>query len=493
MKLNKKIIVLGGGTAGWLTALFAKKFLSNNVTLIESKKIGIIGVGEGTVPSINSFLQMIDIHPYEVIAHTGGTLKNGISFERWNKDSNEDVYFHPFSDLGNFNNFNIDKIFSNDCRDYYIKELISKNLDLKDYIYSAALSYKNKVDDVCVLSALHFDTYSLGDYLSTKAEERGIKHIDGKFIDAKLDEQGFITQLRLEDDREYDCDFIFDCTGLGKEIIVKKLKEKFINYSDTLAMKKAIIIPKEEAGHFPYTRAVAMKYGWIFEIPLQHRIGRGYIYDSDYISQTQAYDEASQYYCNESIEVKKVITFEAGRMENCWVKNCMSIGLSQSFVEPLEATSIFTTTETLSYLKHYLNCFENYNEISVKNFNKSIGDMLDNIRDFIRFHYISNRDDSDFWKDLPTKYKISNYVQNLVTSMKNGDLVWTELNNCLGKFGLASWLTVGNGLNLITKYDRTGYENLKPSVEEMKLLIDNNLKIMPLMKDWLQITNENFK
>jgi hypothetical protein len=493
MKSNKKIIVLGGGTAGWFTAFFAKKFLSSNVTLIESKKIGIIGVGEGTVPSINSFLKMIDIHPYEVIAHTGGTLKNGISFERWNKNSNEDVYFHPFSDNGIFDNFNIDKVFSNKCKDFYIKELIGKNLDLKDYLYASALSYKNKIDDVSVFSALHFDTYKLGDYLSTKAEKKEIKHIDGKFIDAELNEQGFITKLKLEDNREYDCDFVFDCTGLGREIIFKKLKGKFISYSNTLAMKKAIIISKTEAGYFPYTKAIAMKYGWTFEIPLQHRIGRGYIYDSDYINETQAYDEASQYYCNESIEVEKVISFDAGRMENSWINNCISIGLSQSFVEPLEATSIFTTTETLNYLKFYLNCFENYNEISVKNFNKSMAYKLDNIRDFIRLHYISNRNDSNFWKDFPTKYKVSDFVQDAVISMKNGDLKYSQIDNILSMFSMPSWLTVGNGLNLFTKYDRTNYENLKPSVEEMKLLIDNHLKIMPLMKDWLQKINENFK
>jgi tryptophan halogenase len=271
------------------------------------------------------------------------------------------------------------------------------------------------------------------------------------------------------------------------------LKEKFISYSDTLAMKKAIIIPKQEAGYFPYTRAVAMKYGWIFEIPLQNRIGRGYIFDSHYINETQAYDEVNQYYNNEDLEVKKVITFDAGRLENAWVKNCISLGLSQSFVEPLEATSIFSTTETLFYLKHFINCFENHNEVSVKTFNKYIGQMLDNIKDFIRFHYITNRNDSDFWKDLPTKYKISDYVQNLVTSMKSGDVKHSEIKDTLAAFSMPSWLIVGNGLNLFTKYDDFGYKNLKPSIEEAKFNIDKNIEVMPLMKDWLKITNENFK
>ena len=120
MKLsNKKVIVLGGGTAGWLAALFTRKFLSNNVTLIESKKLGIIGVGEGTVPSINPFLKYIDIHPYEVIAHTGGSLKNGISFERWNENSKDDVYFHSFNDTLEKNNFSIPALFDYECRDYY--------------------------------------------------------------------------------------------------------------------------------------------------------------------------------------------------------------------------------------------------------------------------------------------------------------------------------------------------------------------------------------
>ena len=328
---NKKIIILGGGTSGWLAALFSRKFLSDDVTLIESKKKGIVGVGEGTTPPIMNFLKMLGIHPYEVIANTGGTLKNGISFERWNKDQDDDVYFHPFNDLGQYNNFSIGNVFSHDCRDYYIKEVIGKKLDLKKHLWISRLSYENKVDDKESYTALHFDTFALGDYLSTKAKDRGIKHIDGNFVDADLNKNGFVIKLKLEDGRKYKCDFIFDCTGLSKEILKKKLNQKFISYSNTLAMKKALVIPKQKSGDFPYTKAIAMKYGWTFEIPLQHRIGRGYIFDSDYIDENQAYDEVTKFY-NEDIEVQKVITFDAGRMENAWVKNCIGLGLAQSFV-----------------------------------------------------------------------------------------------------------------------------------------------------------------
>jgi len=483
-KKNKKVIVLGGGTAGWFTALFARKFLSNDITVIENRKKGIVGVGEGTTPPIMDFLKMLDIHPYEVIANTGGTLKNGISFERWNKDSDDDVYFHPFNDLGQYNNFSMDNIFSHGCRDYYIKEVIGKKLDLKKHLWISRLSYENRVDDTETTTALHFDTFALGDYLSTKAKDRGIKHIDGNFVDAELDKDGFVTKVTLEDGRKYNCDFIFDCTGLSKTILKKKLDQRFISYSDTLAMKKALVIPKKEPGYFPYTKAIAMKYGWTFEIPLQYRIGRGYIFDSDYINETQAYDEVTKFY-KEDIEVQKVISFDAGRMEKAWIKNCISVGLAQSFVEPLEATSIWTTIEMLNHLKHFVNCFENHNEVSITNYNNDVNNMLDNIKDFIRLHYISNRNDSDFWKEFPKKYKMSSYIENQVASMKAGNLQYRCVKDYLAAFDLSSWLAVGNGLNIFTDYDNNGYENIKPSVKEMKFLIDKNIKERPLMKDWL--------
>jgi len=493
MKLsNKRVVVLGGGTAGWFAALFTRKFLSNNVTLIESKKLGIIGVGEGTVPSINPFLKYIDIHPYEVIAHTGGSLKNGISFERWNENSKDDVYFHSFNDTLEKNNFSIPGLFDYDCRDYYLKECISKGKNLKEWMWSARMSYENKVDDETILTALHFDTFALGDFLSTKADERGITHIDGRYIDSDLDENGFIKNIKLDDGRQYDCDFVFDCTGLSKEILGKKLNTKFVSYNDTLAMKKAIVIPEQEPGNFPYTRAVAMPNGWIFEIPLQHRVGRGYIFDSDYIDETQAHKEASEYYGKE-VDVKKVINFDAGRMENAWVKNCIGLGLSQSFVEPLEATSIFCTTEMLTHLKHFKNCFENYNEKAVMSYNIAVNGMLDNVRDFIRFHYISKRNDSKFWREFPEKYKMSDRVKYMVDILSNGHLNYMDVPRVLGNFITHSWISVGNGMRIFNNYDISGYDTLSPSLEEIKVIMDERAKEMPLMSDWLKVTNENFK
>jgi len=492
MKLNKKIIVLGGGTAGWLAALFAKKYISNDVTLIESKKLGIIGVGEGTVPSINDFLRSVDIHPYEVIANTGGTIKKGISFERWNENNDKDIYFHNFSDRGPFNQHSINGVFSHECKDYYIKNCVSKNLDLKECLWSSKVAYANKIDHENVLNALHFDTYALGDYLSTKADERGIKHIDGIFEDLTLDDQGFINQIILQDNRKFDCDFIFDCSGLSKAIIGKKLNEPFISYSDTLAMKKAIVIPKQEAGYYPYTKAIAMKYGWTFEIPLQHRIGRGYIFDSDYINESQAHDEVEQFY-GEDIEVKKVIEFDAGRMKNAWVKNCVSLGLAQSFVEPLEATSIFVTTEMLSLLKHFINDIQKFNENSVKEYNNVVDEMVDGVRDFIRFHYISKRNDSEFWRDYPEKYKMSDYLAWIVDCLRNGELKFSQMRGQYAKFTLFSWLVVGNGMKLFTKYNNSGYEDMNPSIEEYLKFMDDNIKHLPTSKEWYNTTNANFK
>ena len=480
--MENKIVVLGGGTAGWFSALFAKKFISNNVTLIESVDLGIVGVGEGTVPSIMDFLKSIDIEPYDVIKHTGGSFKLGISFERWNNDSDDDKYFHNFIDY--LNDFRVKDIFSHDAKDFYIKELISKGLDLKDYQWQSILAYKNKVDDDLGRNALHFDTFALGKYLSTKATERKITHVDGKFKNVQLNDLGFIKKINLEDGRSFDCDFVFDCTGFSKQILGKQLNEKFISYSDTLAMKKALVISKPEPSFFPYTKAIAMKNGWTFEIPLQHRTGRGYIFDSDYIDENKAHEEVEQFY-KQDVEVQKVISFDAGRMQNAWVNNCVAIGLAQSFVEPLEATSIYVTTEMLTHLKHHLNSFTNHNPESVKAYNKTVGKMVDNVRDFIRFHYISKRDDTLFWKEYSKKYKLPDYVNELVCSMKKGHLDFTQVKQTLGSFNLNSWMIVGNGLNLFTSFNNDCYKNLQPTVENMKEYMDEREKSVPTMKDWI--------
>ena len=348
----RKFVVLGGGTAGWLTALFMKdNFPQDDVTIIQNEKIGIIGVGEATTPNIISFLLNLGIDPLDVLRETGGGIKNGVNFVNWNGDGKR--YMHSFRDT--ITNFSMPPLFSSDALDFYLKNLMAKKLPFEEYIYQIKLSYSNKVDLDHTEYALHFDTNLFSQFLQKIGKQRNVNIVEGTFKNATQDENGNITKLHLEDGREYACDFVFDCTGFARLLIDGVLKEKWISYKKHLPMKKGIPFWIDaETPLEPHTGAIAMKYGWIWKIPLLHRTGSGYIFDSDYIDENQALEEAEELF-GQKLEVRKIIPFEAGRFDRYWSKNCMAVGLSSSFIEPLESTSIFLSIGQLQTFKHFFN------------------------------------------------------------------------------------------------------------------------------------------
>ena len=235
--INNKFIVVGGGTAGWLTALFLRKtFPSNDIKLIQSSKIGIVGVGEATTPNILGFLQSIDINPYDVLKATGGAIKSGINFENWNGDGKR--YMHSFTDR--ILDFQIPQVFGGDCQDFYLKTLIKNKLSFDEHLYCQKLAYNNMVDIDRHNHALHFDTNLISKYLQEIGKQRNIQIIDGEYKDASLDENKFIKSLSLKDGRTFDCDFVFDCSGFARLLIGNVYKEKWKSYAKHLPMKKGI-------------------------------------------------------------------------------------------------------------------------------------------------------------------------------------------------------------------------------------------------------------
>lgn len=476
---NKEIVILGGGTAGYFTALHLRKNFPNFlITLIESKEIGIIGVGEATTPNVVDFLYSINIDPIHLIKNINGTIKNGISFENWNGDNKK--YFHGFSPKNELLQFSLSPIFQHTCYDYYLKTLIKNKLNFNEYTYAAALSYKNKIDLNNLRYALHFDANALADYLRPIAIERKIKIIDGKLKNIQVNKKDFITSIILENNKKINCDFIFDCTGFSKILIGNYFKQKWISYKKNLPMNKAILFPrayKKNESIFPYTKSIALKNGWMFQIPLQHRIGRGYLFDDNYINEEKAIKEAEEV-LKEKIEVKKIIKFEAGRFENIWVKNCMAIGLSSSFIEPLESTSIFLTVGQLTTLNHFFNDLFNDNEKSKKLFNEIIGKNMDDTLGFVYLHYITHRKDSDFWKNFH-KNEVPESLKKNLNLIKENNLRFFNFED--GKkttfFNLSSYLEVCNGLKIFKKnINLDNYENLNPNLGDYKKLINTKVK-----------------
>ena len=329
-------------------------------------------------------------------------------------------------------------------------------MPLKDHTYSTIQSYKNVVDTDNIDYSLHFDAHLLANYLQSITQVD--KHIYDEIKNIQYDENGNIIKIN-----DIECDFVFDCTGFRRELIGKEYGSKWKSY-DCLPIKKAIpfFLPTDNK---PYTQAIAMKYGWVWKIPLQHRYGAGYIFDSDYITEEQAFNEAKEMFPD--IEYTRTIDFNAGRYEQTWINNCIAVGLSSGFTEPLEATSIWMATEQLRTLESFVDVMFTNDEDTKNEYNKLIGNNNDIVMEFLYFHYMTKRNDSPFWREFRQKNWLPSFDDKL-ESIKQGNLRWyhTHSSVATSTFNLFSWLHVAEGLGLIENMSISGYENLRPSVEE---------------------------
>ena len=468
----KKIIVLGGGTAGMLTGLFCQRvFPQAKIQLIKSDKVGILGAGEGSTPNINTFLSFLDIDPLKLLTKTNGTIKHGISFENWSGDNKK--YFHSFNETGFFN---VNNIFSHGTYEYYLKYLLNNKKKYIDHRYSSKLVYKNNIDLVNLGWAMHFDARLLADALETIFIARGGTVIIGEYKKLNKTNQK-ITGITLSNNKSYTCSFMFDCSGFARLINGKEQKDTFTSFKNTLPIKRAIpFFLKSEKEIKPYTQAIAMKYGWVWKIPLQHRIGAGYIFDTDYITDDQAREEVSSMF-KEPIDFIRPINFEAGRYDHPWINNCISVGLSYSFTEPLEATSIYLTIQQLEVLLHHIPNMYSLDQSDISSYNSVINNSFDKIVDFLYLHYLGKRKDTLFWKEFSIKNKAPDSLQRKLERMKYNlnhfDFTEDKPLNC---FDVKNYLEIGEGLGLINKINQKGIVIIEPSFKDYMNLINNNLK-----------------
>lgn len=487
----KNIIILGGGTAGWITALYARKLfpLDTNIKLIQSKEIGIIGVGEATTPHIVNFLINQDIDPLDVLRVTGGTIKNGINFVNWNGDGKQ--YFHDFGDM--LTEFVIPNTFNFKCEDFFLQKLINENLPFEEHIYQQKLSYGNKIDLANTRYAIHFDSVKFADYLEDVGRSRNITVIDDILADPILNEQGFIKSLKMQSGLDIECDFVFDCTGFARLLIGKLYQSKWKSYSDFLPAKKAIPFWLEHTSTpKPYTDSIAMKNGWMWNIPLQHRVGAGYVFDSDYISVDQAKQEVEEY-LKQEVEIRKIISFDPGRFEDTWIKNCVAIGLSANFLEPLESTSLWLATSQLTIFKQFINEIDNPSPYSQNLYNKIIRTEVDEKSNFIYYHYITKRNDSKFWQEFKHKNKMPDSFKKQFELLKDSNVRYFDFNDVYAPavFPLYSYLEVGKGLEFFEKqFNLKYFDDVRPTTNEYKNIIKDMFDRAPSHIDFLNHLNK---
>lgn len=461
------LVVVGGGTAGWLTALYAKKTNPNaTVTLIESEEIGILGAGEGTTPHLVSILDFLEIPVSDLVKECKTTIKNGIKFTNW---QDKKYYYHPFiqnslasEQSGNF-------IFNYYAENYTeISHLYASisNLEQKDYCFIDKISEKNKVpferkiltSDFSPINAIqfftslaswsiHFDANILAKFFRKIAESRGVVRVEGKVIETKQDSDGFITTLKTEN-KSIPVDFVFDCTGFRRLLIGNLYKSTWDSHAESLPAKKAIpffLPPNEDIP--PYTEAIAMKYGWMWKIPLQHRYGCGYVFDSDMISDDDAKKEIDLLLKTE-VESPRTFTFNAGCYKEIWIKNCLAVGLSSGFLEPLEATSIWQSGIVLRRFFSEKTNLTTKNPKIINNFNNKFYLETKEIVDFLYLHYLTNKKNTVFWKNFSKNNKMPDFIEYILEVCQERmisqelDFTGKEMFNCSSYM----YVLTGNGL-----------------------------------------------
>lgn len=459
------IVVAGGGTAGWLTALYVKHICPNDdITLIESEDIGILGAGEGATIVFLWLLNTIGITENDLINEANATFKTGISFENWRGDGNK--YFHSFGLFdSNLNPQNfapkknpLQSGLSGNGEMYPFINTIANGDNIDDmhiahrlaYLNKSPFVYENGETKLVSNYSLHFDASLLAKFLRKVGEGRGIKRVEGVITGIKNNIDGCIKSIKLESDIVLNTDFVFDCTGFARLIIGKHYGAKWKSYQDKLKVNTAIpfFLPIDDEIP-PYTGAIAMKYGWMWKIPLQNRYGCGYVFDNHYINVEQAKAEVEEM-VGQEIKINKIIPFDAGRYETPWIKNCISVGLSSMFTEPIEATSLWLAANQLVMISSAK--LKNQNQNEIDDYNDMFVKTADTTTDFLQFHYNTDRNDTDFWRDYKSTTTLTPTMEKRLKRWEYRTPNKNDIDKLETQFEETSWFIVANGNGVIPKF-----------------------------------------
>lgn len=449
-----KIAIVGGGTAGWLAALMIKKVQqeSHDVVVIESEKIGIIGAGEGSTGYLTDIIQGntwdYGCNEADFFRETNATVKLGILHRDWKQLDHE--YIAPL-DGAAVSTTGTDYLLMHALLNDHPMHAVSDDGYYIEKNWSSFFWENGKIDNT-KSHAYHFDGHLVGKYFKKVCGD-SVKTIDAQVVDVALSQNGYIESVKLDDGQIVEADFFIDASGFAK-LFSKKLDVPWISYSDFLPVDTAIpfILPPEEE-IAPVTTAWAQKYGWMWMIPIQNRRGCGYVYDGSFISEDEAKKEIEQQLGHE-IDPIKVIKFDTGRQAELWKKNCLFIGLSAAFAEPLEATSIHSTIMQLnSFVFHYLKDTrdETCNTGCVNRYNRKMGSMYDDFKDFLSVHYAGKRTDSEFWKMMSSGERLSPMAKDIIDMQKTKIVSPNDLDHYFGYAGAALYNWVLAGLGYIGK------------------------------------------
>ena len=446
------IVIVGGGTAGWMAAAALSKLRAGRsvaITVVESEQIGTVGVGEATIPPFLDFNRLLDIDEREMLAEVGGSFKLGIQFVNWGKLG--DSYIHPFGNYG----YQMEGISFHHVWHRYQQAGDKRPIQVFNMETMAAhfgrfaRTEDYQRDDLPPVNyAYHLDAGRYARYLRKYAEIRGVERKEGKVTDVSVDsESGFVTAITSEDGTVINGDLFIDCSGFRGLLIEQTLKTGYEDWTHYLPCDRAVALPcvrEDGSGPLPYTKATAHKAGWQWQVPLQHRNGNGHVYCSSFMEDQEALDILLGNIAGKPGAEPNYLRFVTGRRKKFWNKNVVALGLASGFMEPLESTSIHLINTGINKLIALLS-LDGITQTQEDAFNRLTGKEYDRIRDFLILHYNATaRDDSPFWNYCRTMAVPDSLTEKVELFRQNGQ-IFREDDEL---FTETSWAAVMMGLGI---------------------------------------------
>src|SRR6202790_3895119 len=467
----RSVVIVGGGTAGWMTALIlARSLIARGVqiTVVESPAVGIIGVGEGSTPWLRGFFDSLGIEESEWMPECHATYKCGIAFDRWSTKPGFERYFHPFASM--LDNLTMTQFVHNtDARvngaDVYAhpdRFFIASRLAARRLAPKPAEHFPFDI-----WHGYHFDSVLLGQFLHKKALERGVRHVTAHVTHANLDERGAIASLNTAEGPGIAGDLFVDCTGFAGLLITQTLKTPFVSFAENLFNDAAIAMPTPMGDTVPSeTVSTAMKHGWAWKIPLTQRFGNGYVYSTQFCTPDEAERELREHLgLLESDTPARHLKMKIGRVTKHGNKNCLAVGLSQGFIEPLEATALLFIQQTAAVFVEFLEQGD-LGETARDKFNARVNEHFEGTRDYIVTHYKTNsRTDTDSWRANAANLRLSDPLKLLLSLWMSGKSIGPPVRQqVLGKgYPVFSWYSIMAGMGIFpdapTLHAPKGQEN----------------------------------
>ena len=481
----RRVVICGGGTAGWMAAAGIAKVLGKrlDIKLIESDEIGTVGVGEATIPTLMNFHNLLEINEQEFMAETQATFKLGISFEGW-RDVKQD-YIHSFGMTG------VDH-WTAGFQHFWHKG-VERGLasDYGDYCLELKASLENRfahLPDNGMNYAYHLDAGRYAKFLRKLCEPRGVQRIEGKIVRYTKQDNGDVRSIVLESGQEIEGDMFIDCTGFRGLLIGEAMNEPMEDWSQWLFCDRAIAVQTESVGDaVPLTRSMAHQAGWQWRIPLQHRVGNGIVYSSRYLDDDAAQKQLLANVKGRTLVTPRVIKFKPCQRKNTWKGNVVAIGLSSGFLEPIESTSIHLIQRSVVRLMQTFPS-NGISQHDIDEYNTQCNHEIEHIRDFIILHYhVNNRTDSQFWIDS-REMSIPASLQHRIDLFRETGRVFRVPNEL---FAENSWIQVmlGQGIMPVSHHqtaDLMGDEELKHFLGNIKSKIDRTVVQLPTHQAYVQ-------